>query len=196
MTAWKRLLARHRREHRVLPSSVWFFPLPSRGVYTQEVWKSLDFCANRRTPVQRADASSRPRLHHHIQGLGYSPGPFSCPEVPCGAGFRPVVLRVGIRHHTPISAFSGRSPSLFSVCAAGRRRTPCRRIRHLRREVQRQLRRPVRCRTQPAAVPGVGVAAVCRAARSGAHPRPACGVPGRCTRNTAAPKRATPPPGA
>ncbi len=96
-----------------------------------------------------------PRLHHHIRGLGYSPGPFCCPEVPRGAGFRPVVLRVGIRHNTPISAFSTRSPSLFSVCAAGRRRTLCRRIKHLRREVQRQLRRPVRCQTQPAAVPGV-----------------------------------------
>ncbi len=86
---------------------------------------------------------------HHIRGLGYSPGPFCCPEVPCGAGFRPVVLRVGIRHNTPISAFSGRSPSLFSVCAAGRRRTLCRRIKHLRREVQRQLRGPITHRTRP-----------------------------------------------
>ncbi len=89
------------------------------------------------------------RLHHHIQGLGYSPGPFCCPEVPRGAGFRPVVLRVGIRHNTPISAFLAPSPSLFSVCAAGRRRTLCRRIKHLRRAVQRQPRGPITHRTPP-----------------------------------------------
>ncbi len=35
-------------------------------------------------------------FRHHIQGLGNSPGPFSCPKSPRHAGFRPPVLRVAI----------------------------------------------------------------------------------------------------
>lgn len=86
-------------------------------------------------------------FHHHIQGLGKSPGPFSCLKSPRGAGFRPPVLRAACCRNSRNRPLSLPEPSLFSVWPAGRRRCRSSKINSLRAAVHSQPRRPIRHRT-------------------------------------------------
>ena len=118
--------------------------------------------------------------HHHIQGLGQSPGPFSCPKSPRHAGFRPSVLRVAFSPNDRNRLLSRPEPSLFSVWPAGRRRYISIQINNLRVTVQRQPRPPVRHQTSsslPAAPPSrwaADSAETTAGSYTGAAARPGC----------------------
>ena len=87
-------------------------------------------------------------FHHHTQGPGQSPGPFSCLKSLRHAGFRPPVLRVTITQNARKRPLSPPEPSLFSVWPAGRRRWWSSKINNLRASVHRQPRPPVTTATR------------------------------------------------
>ena len=68
---------------------------------------------------------------------------------PRHAGSRPPVLRVASCQDARNRPLSRPEPSLVSVWPAGRRRGCCSKINYLRASVHRQLRPPVKHRTQP-----------------------------------------------
>ena len=86
-------------------------------------------------------------FHHQTQGLGKSPGPFSCLKSPRHAGSRLSVLRVAISRNAGNRPLSPAEPSLFSVWPAGRRRWRSSKIKDLRARVHRQPRPPVKLQT-------------------------------------------------
>ena len=119
-------------------------------------------------------------FRHQSPGPGYSPGPFSCPKSPCGAGFWLPALRVAAIQNATIPAFSAPERSLFSVWPAGRRTLQSCKINHLPASVHCQPRRSVRHRTEPqrsAAPPSplaAGFAGTTAGSCSGAAVRPGC----------------------
>ena len=87
------------------------------------------------------------RRQPQTQGLGKSPGPFSCLKSPRHAGSRLSVLRVAISRNAGNRPLSPAEPSLFSVWPAGRRRWRSSKIKDLRARVHRQPRPPVKLQT-------------------------------------------------